>query len=98
MISESKNVLFRRLSGGLGIVGLCLWFTAMYLYIRWYGILPRNPVVASGNIYPYNFHGIAIYLTHREQTTVVALETAAVVFFLTGVAFDIARRKVQIQP
>jgi hypothetical protein len=90
---QSKDNRLRRITGTLGFLGLCSWFTAMYLYFRWYETLPRNPVVSTGNIYPYNFHGIAIYLTHAQQMTVKALEVAAFVLFLSAVILEAAWRR-----
>ncbi len=99
MLSQWKENRVRRISGAFGFLGFCLWFTAMYLRQRWYEVLSRSPAGASGNIYPYNFHGIALYLTHRQQTTVQVLEVAAFAFFLVGIVFDIVRRrKFQSQP
>lgn len=58
--------------------------------------LPRQPDEATGHIYPYNFHGIAIFETHAQKVLVEALEFSAIFLFMSGVAIAIFKLKLPL--
>ena len=63
-MNQRQPKLLARTASICALSAMCLWFTAMYLYQRYYETLPRTPVTTTGNLYPYNYHGVGIYLTH----------------------------------
>ncbi len=63
----------------LAWIGLAFWFANFALVVSWAGHRPLSPVASTGNIIPYNNHGI-MYVTQQDLNATHALLALSAVF------------------
>jgi hypothetical protein len=48
------------------VLGLCLFVRSLYVQLRYYAVMPRDPDPATGRVYPYTATRSRVYVTKEE--------------------------------
>ncbi len=68
-LSPKTGKLLRIASIGLSVAGLLGVFWGMTIWNQYLGNLPRSPNAVTGNIYPRNIHGVVVYQTLKQRSS-----------------------------
>jgi hypothetical protein len=87
-----KNKLLRVLSDTFSLSLLLSWFAYCGLVMSWAGHRPLSPVPTTGQVIPYNDHGV-LFVTQRDLDTTHLILAFCVVFGLLAYVCYAADRK-----
>lgn len=88
-MTGTAKIIWRRISATLAVCSLLsivFWYCTMTYY---YQVLPRKADTTTGQIIPYNYHGLIIYESTREHLFALAFLIGSGVLFCAAATIGV---------